>query len=334
MVNSFEYNKVTHSIVSCNLCGLKDFNIVSKKDRYNFPERSVICISCGLIYINPRMSARNYNDFYETGFYRGLVPIYIKKQNLGPSLDEIFDSEEKFGDALLLRIKSYLSKGLVIEIGSAVGGILASFQKELGSMVLGLEPSRVEAEYATLRGIPTRIGLFEDVDIESDRPGNILSIQSLNHFLDPKKFFIWAYNSLSNDGRLVLVVQNFLTLARKIGSIHGATQIDHVYMFTPLSLRNFIESAGFEILLFEDWDTDEYTKIGLSSHHMAIVARKIEVTPFTPLVISYQSYEKTRYDILKIRFYCAFIYPIKKVYRTVKKKLLKQFRRFAPNASC
>ena len=335
----FNYQKASHHEIACNLCGSRSYRVVSRHDRHNLQEQSVICRKCGLIFINPRMSMNDYDHFYKSGFYRSLVArhdLLSHPRFCEPTRPEIvFEKARPFGLALAKRIKYLLPKGLLMEVGSAAGGLLSVFKEELGGVpVLGIEPAEDEVEYANNHGVPSIIGLFEQIHVEEYSPMTILCVQSLNHLLDPKKFFIWAHNSLSNDGRLVLVVQNFLTLARKIGSIHDATQIDHVYMFTPLSLRNFIESAGFEILLFEDWDTDEYTKIGLSSHHMAIVAKKTEVKPFASLLFNQQSYRKTIYSITRIRFHSIFIYPMKKIYRMVRKKLLKQFRRFAPNASC
>lgn len=318
----FNYDKATHVNIPCNLCNSRGFSILSREDRYGLPEQSVICHCCGLIYINPRISVQGYNDFYETGFYRQLVPVHQKKQNKVFSPKEVFLEEKRFGEALVLRIKKYLNERLIIEVGSATGGILASFQKELGSRVLGIEPSAAESEYATSQGIPTIKGLFEEIKIESDKPGNILCVQALNHLLDPKKFLTWAHETLDTEGRLILVVQNFLTLAKKLGRLKYATQIDHVYMFTPISLNNFVRSAGFEIILFEDWNNDSFTRLGLSSHHMCIVARKVEtVKPFEKLFISNDSFKKTKKDLLRT-YLLMLIFPFAQTYRTLKKKFV------------
>ena len=46
------------------------FDVVASVDRYGIIQNAVICINCGLIQSNPRMSESGYKYFYESDLYR------------------------------------------------------------------------------------------------------------------------------------------------------------------------------------------------------------------------------------------------------------------------
>ncbi len=60
---------------SCNLCGGTLLVNLTHRDRYGFPAQSSACARCGLVFLNPRMTADTYGRFYD-GIYRPLVSAY------------------------------------------------------------------------------------------------------------------------------------------------------------------------------------------------------------------------------------------------------------------
>ena len=76
--------------VPCCVCGGKNFEILSEKDRYGLYVPVVICKDCGLIQTNPRMTQEAYNQFYELE-YRKLYMGYDSPP------DDFFKSEYKHG---------------------------------------------------------------------------------------------------------------------------------------------------------------------------------------------------------------------------------------------
>ncbi len=320
--SKFSLDATAYERISCNLCNGTKTIVVSSKDRNDLPQKTVMCRQCGLLFLNPRMTKEWYNKFYETGFNRALIPLHWKATHSPPSPEIVFKQGEKFGTALAERIRPYVRAGFTIEVGSATGGILSSFKKVLTlPKVLGIEPAREEAEYARHRGIPTEICLFENFPQRKETPENILCVQSLNHILDPKAFFSWAHATLAPAGRLILVVQNFEILARKIGKFQYATQIDHTFMFTPRTFTNFITSAGFDRIFFENWEDEELVRKGLSTHHMCIVAEKTSRIPFQELSIPNHAFVLEYLAILRLKFR-SFFFPLqgikKGIFRNIK----------------
>jgi SAM-dependent methyltransferase len=53
--------------VSCNLCGSDERELVAERDKYKLSLNTVMCRKCGLIYLNPRPTARAYQKHYEQG---------------------------------------------------------------------------------------------------------------------------------------------------------------------------------------------------------------------------------------------------------------------------
>lgn len=225
----------------CNLCGQENFKTISKKDRYGLEVKTVVCDNCGLIFINPRMNKEGYDDFYEN-HYRDLI-YKLKKKDV--SHESIYNAGKKLGIKINDFLGDYIKPGLVIEVGSSCGGILAKL-KELNSSLnfLGIEISAAEASYANDMGIKTIISSIEDLKEEVPKAENILIARSLNHLLDPSLFFRWTYDNLKEGGRLLVVVLNFPAFCAKRGKL--ITQVDHPFMFTSDTLLSFLKKSGFE----------------------------------------------------------------------------------------
>lgn len=307
-MSRFPYKKAEMENIPCNFCNSSDFYILSKKDRNNLNVQTVICKNCGLIFINPRMTKEWYKKYYEEEYrdqmarYKGLdrAEIYTN--------DYLFKKALGRGKKMANLLKPYFKKGFVIEVGSSTGGILKGFKDIFNVEVLGIEPAPGEAEYANSHGIKTVCSMFENLDKEIPIAETILCFRSINHILDFKKFLIWANEHLKTDGRLILEVMNFLEVFNYYKYLPRAIQIDHVFMFTPLTLKHFVNSLGFETI-FQDTDK--------KGQHIYLVARKIGRydSNFKKLADSFHIYKETIKEIKTIKnsfSYYSLKYGLKK----------------------
>src|SRR5688572_25428683 len=72
----YDYRAQPHEAVeACNLCGARLFVVLTHRDRYGFPAAAHACAGCGLVFLNPRMTAEAYGRFYG-GVYRPLVSAF------------------------------------------------------------------------------------------------------------------------------------------------------------------------------------------------------------------------------------------------------------------
>src|SRR5690606_25088874 len=63
------------TLAHCNLCGGQRFVVLAHYDRYRYPAEAHACARCGLVFLNPRMTAGAYARFYD-GIYRPLVSAF------------------------------------------------------------------------------------------------------------------------------------------------------------------------------------------------------------------------------------------------------------------
>lgn len=267
--------------IACDLCGRRDAEHLGISG--DGLARAVICRRCGLIYLSPRMGQEWYAHFYQEA--------YRERAGELADLGRIFSKGRAHGRALAAELTAHLPPaGLLIEVGSSAGGVLSGVRDALpGLAVLGIEPSVREAAYARERGIPTRVAMVEDIAARgvSIPPAEvILSAQSLNHFLSPRAFFAWTWRAMKPAGRLVIEVKNFRQQVRRSGRLANSIQIDHLYMFTPETLRQYLAAAGFRTLALGHDEglslqaISERRARGLPGYQILAVAEKASGEPF------------------------------------------------------
>ena len=285
MASGFPYETATYEDVPCNLCGSTSTSLLAGRDRNGLAARTVICRTCGLMFLNPRMTKPWYARYYEHEYRLQMARFRGRREEVA-DFDALFSDAERKGRILAAHLRDGLAPGFTVEVGSGVGGTLFAFKSALGLPILGIEPSAAEASYAASRGIPTHASLFEDFREPIPMAANIMSLRNLNHLLDPRAFFAWAWERLAPNGRIILMVQDFRLLAKKMGSIERAAQIDHTYMFVPEVLAEFVGAAGFDTVRFETHERTPFRNLlrpetsELAGGRMLLVAAKTDRRPF------------------------------------------------------
>lgn len=312
----FPYDTAKKEDVACNYCGSDNLKTLSLEGQDGLKLRTVICSVCGLIFISPRMTPYWYDRYYQVEYRANTLGSETKK----PDFKKLFESMERHGEELGAYLKRYLNiNGPVVEVGSSLGGVLSGIKKHLNREVIGIEPSLPEVAYAKSRGVETYGTLFEEID---DKFPNlplfsaVVCTQSLNHLLSPRLFFEWSHKHLATGGILVLEVMNFRHQLKKAGKYKNAVKIDHVYMFTPEVLRDFVRSAGFDILFF---DVDEKkssvemkeNERTLPRVHMICVAVKSTRKPFEKVFVNKMNYWKAKIFLNKVYIYISYILNVR-----------------------
>lgn len=301
-IKNFDYSKAEYEDLPCNFCGSRNSYLLSDKDKYGLPTKTVLCKKCGLIYINPRMKKEYYDKFYNCE-YRNIIATHkpFKKEK---DHNSRFESARKTGRKLGELAKGIIKPGFTIEVGSSVGGILKGFKEIIDCEVLGIEPSLEEAEYAEQKGIKTKVSLLENLNSDLPMARNILSVRALNHLLDPKYFFRWANENLEMGGHIIVMVLNFAEFCKKRGAV--VTQIDHPFMFTPASLKNFTVAEGFKIDLLKT-----------EGNYIFLIAKKSRRHSLKLFSRGCCSYAKTRFTFNRaVLTLCNYWFRIKRKFKS------------------
>src|SRR5687767_14929490 len=138
----------------CNLCGSPVFTVLTHRDRYGFRATAAACDRCGLVFLDPVMSARAYGRFY-AGTYRPLVSAYhgrlIDAQTIQ---DEQRDYADDRGDLLA----PYLEGGTLrtlLDIGGSTGIVAHAFARRFDLQGTVIDPAPLEAAEAQALGLET-----------------------------------------------------------------------------------------------------------------------------------------------------------------------------------
>lgn len=145
-------------------------------------------------------------------------------------------------------VKSYVSTGKLLDVGSGPGTFLLVARREFGFEVQGIEPAPAAAKIANEFGAPTYCGTIEQFEKQnSNRFEAITSFEVLEHVSDPLSILTAARTLLNPTGVLVLSVPNLDDPYCLQQQIKPAMPPIHINFFSRTSLKALLKRAGFEL---------------------------------------------------------------------------------------
>src|SRR5258705_13375596 len=146
------------ALTSCNLCGAAELVILTHRDRYGYPAQAHACRRCGLVFLNPRMTAEAYGRFYN-GIYRPLVSAFH-----GRLIDAhtIQAEQREYAIERAGFVRPFMAKTTrktLLDIGGSTRLAAPPLVKEFGLQGAPIDPAPLQGEEATRLGPRTRTGL-------------------------------------------------------------------------------------------------------------------------------------------------------------------------------
>ena len=227
--------------VRCPVCGSEHFRLQFEEAPY----RVLRCTTCGTGVVSPRRAdlesiydgsywlsgspkTRGYQD------YRAAEPLYLRT----------------FRRRLRFALADGPRGGSALDVGCAAGFCLLAL-RELGFDAHGVEVSEAIASYAREQlGFDTlHIGTLDDAPYDDATFDLITMWDVIEHVADPGALLRTARSLLKPEGLLVVETQNIDSLfARALGPRwHHYKHEEHIYHFTPESLRRLLGDAGFKV---------------------------------------------------------------------------------------
>jgi 2-polyprenyl-3-methyl-5-hydroxy-6-metoxy-1,4-benzoquinol methylase len=244
----FDYEAQPKARVSaCNLCAGATFVTLTHRDRYGYPAEAVGCLRCGLVFLNPVISAEAYGRFY-AGTYRPLVSAFH-----GRLIDAttIQDEQRQYAAQRLAFAEPYLAGlrgGTLLDIGGSTGIVAHAFAQQLNVRATVVDPSPLEADHARRLGLETITGLIESVNLEGRQFEMAIVCQTVDHLLDVSGTLRRIRSLLRPDGRLFIDIVDLRAAYLRNWSIEGAIKIDHPYYLTEQTMGAYLMQCGFEVL--------------------------------------------------------------------------------------
>ena len=234
------------AVTACNLCGGSVFVVLTHRDRYGFPAEAHACTRCGLVFLNPRMTADAYGRFYD-GVYRPLVSAFH-----GRLIDArtIQAEQRDYAAERAAFVQPFVAgRGLtsMLDIGGSTGVVAHHFAREFGLQGTLIDPAPLEVEQARHFGLETITGLVERHDFDGRRFDMVIVCQTVDHLLDVRGTLARVRQLLTEQGLLFIDIVDFRAAYLRNASVEAAVKIDHPYYLTEATMTAYLAAAGFEI---------------------------------------------------------------------------------------
>lgn len=234
-------DKIYLEELSLCMCGGDNFEILSEKDRYGIPMKTVVCRNCGLVMTNPHLSSDSFDSFYNFEYnqiYRGTEE----------AIDYTFDEQVFRGGRICDFVEKTvsLSGKRILEIGCSTGGIVRAFEQR-GCDAHGIDLSQEYIEYGRKKGVQLECCTVTDLAKRGEIYDIIILSHVLEHFVDLKKNLDNIKKILNTEsGYIYIGVPGIKYLYHSYeGDFLRLIQNAHVYIFSRDTLNRIMSESSF-----------------------------------------------------------------------------------------
>lgn len=275
------YSEDKYGYVNCDLCGRDEPELLFEaEDHYNkIPGKFdvVKCSYCGLVYVNPRPYGTELARYYpdEAGYYTPCVKqantnnIFPRfRENLRNSILAAYrgyypDKKPNLLVKVLLYpiylvknkgwrregLPDFIENGNLLEVGCSYGLYLAKM-REMDWQVQGVELNKKAVEFGQKNwGLDIINNTVDKANLPEKYYDVILLRMVLEHLPSPKIALAKLAKALKQGGKMYIIVPDFNGLEAQLFKAYCYTlQVpNHLYHFTPQTLKGYIDKAGLRI---------------------------------------------------------------------------------------
>lgn len=233
------------AILICNLCRGTSFVVLTHRDRYGYPAQAQACCTCGLVFLNPRMTAAAYGRFYD-GVYRPLVSAFHGRRIDAQTIQV---EQRDYARERVELLRPFIDgSGLktMLDIGGSTGVVSHEFAEAFGLQATLIDPAPLELEQARRFGLETIRGFVEEHDFGYRTFDVVIICQTVDHLLDVSGTLARVRHLLSGSGLLFIDIVDFRAAYLREWSVEDAIKIDHPYYLTQETMTCYLRRAGFE----------------------------------------------------------------------------------------
>lgn len=249
----------------CPLCNGE--GALPKYKDFSLPVHSCIC---GMVFLHPRPALPELKDRYGEDYYKSWgisagtegAPALMKKATFAVRLN---------------KLPPFIHAGKVLDIGCASGFFL-EVARDAGWDVYGVELSDFAAALAQKKfGDRIFAGTLEDAKYPDSSFDLVTLSDLLEHVPVLDAFIKQVKRILKSGGHLMIVTPNVAGLSARIMGKHWIHyKTEHLYYFSPRTLRQLFERHGFEIVSIHA--ADKYFDVNYIIHQLQSYPNRI-LTP-------------------------------------------------------
>ncbi|WP_284643869.1 class I SAM-dependent methyltransferase [Paenibacillus silviterrae] len=217
-----------------DLSKLDEFAFASRKMPEYMHYNLVKCNECDTVYANEIIhEILNLTTLYEEAAYDSMEEAYYASKAYARLLPKVMKKLPDFEGAL--------------DIGTGNGSFLEELLEAGFSNVMGVEPSSAPIASAKEHIKPLiKPSIFLKEMFTPESLSLVTCFQTLEHLDDPYSFCLDSHSLLKKDGAIMLVTHSHKALStRVLGERSPIFDIEHLQLFSPISLKCLLKKAGF-----------------------------------------------------------------------------------------
>lgn len=222
--------------MKCSICKTDNVGILYKKEDLTL----IKCLACGVVQFD------NISEVFDVKTYD------YYKDRISLTQEELYNpiTTKRYID-WLTRLEHYRKNNALLEVGCGQGQFLSAARK-MNWQIKGTEIAPHAVEVCKKFNMDVICRDFLQLDLKYNHYDIVAMFEVLEHLTQPKEYIFKANHVLRKGGILILTTPNFnnltrLLLQRKWYWIHK----EHLFYFTPKTLKKLIRDAHFKILEFK-----------------------------------------------------------------------------------
>lgn len=253
--------------VSCDLCQSSDAEFLfNAKDRLYGCEgifAYVKCKNCGLVYMNPQISADETRKFYPDDYapHRSKVRRLYERGNSqvaklknAPVIRNFRNTRKQFLNnvKIVSSVRRKLNKqSKLLDVGCGSGEFLNQISSETGCQVYGVDISEAASKAAKES---YAIDIFNGPITEAPFPANSFDVITawwyLEHVPNPSRVLRKMSNLLKSDGVCIIGVPNINSFNARIfkDKWYHLDCPRHLYIYSPDTIIKLLDKTGFVVI--------------------------------------------------------------------------------------
>lgn len=241
--------------VECCICGKAPATLVGKGEDYEYHTSidtfsAMQCDSCGLVYLNPRPSVKEFETIYPPNYHA--FDFSPKQYGFVYKVRSRLEAKRS-----LERCKGLGDDARILDVGCGDGFHLNLLRKygNKNWTLEGVDLDKRAVDAATKSGLNVHLGSVEDMEIPAESFDLVFMIQTIEHVEKPAEILSAIFKLLKKGGKLVIVTDNTSSIDFNLykkkywGGYHFPR---HWNLFNKKSLSKLAEKTGF---IVEDLST-------------------------------------------------------------------------------
>jgi SAM-dependent methyltransferase len=236
-VSSLQAESVTGSApailehIACDLCGTPEYHVRYRKpddylwlDQFEYPV--VECVSCGLVYLNPRPTQEAMTRFYDTDYHEGR---------------ETEEQRKRYEQQL--KLLPALSDENVLDIGCARGDFLSYLLEQAPNVrAVGVDAFSNRVSNSKIEFHQTLLPAYA-AEIKGECFDLITAWAVIEHVHEPSAYFAAVHRLLKPGGSFIFLVTNSESWYGRRAFIEDVPR--HTYHFSESTVMKYSIKHGF-----------------------------------------------------------------------------------------